>query len=42
MKEKSNKHIWIEAEEWKYDEWDTEDGNTDVKVTFSDRTTWMG
>ena len=40
MKQNINKHIWIEAEEWECDEWDVEDGNTDVKVTFSDRTTW--
>ena len=41
LREKRNKHIWIEAEEWENDEWDTEDENTDVKVTFSDRTVWM-
>lgn len=41
MRENSNKHIWIEAEEWENEEWDTEDENTDVKVTFSDRTVWM-
>lgn len=36
-----DKHIWIEAEEWENDEWDIEDGNTDVKVTFSDRRVWL-
>lgn len=35
-----DKHIWIEAEEWENAEWDIEDENTDVKVTFSDRTVW--
>lgn len=41
MREKSRIHFLIEAEEWENDEWDTEDENTDVKVTFSDRTVWM-
>ncbi|KQL34416.1 hypothetical protein [Psychrobacillus sp. FJAT-21963] len=36
-----DKHIWIEAEEWEDSEWDIEDENTDIKVTFSDRTVWM-
>ncbi|EPD51089.1 hypothetical protein HMPREF1210_02280 [Paenisporosarcina sp. HGH0030] len=35
------KDLWIEAEEWADGEWDVEDVNTDVKVTFSDSSVWM-
>lgn len=35
------KNIWIEAEEWAEGEWNFEDDNTDVKVTFSDRSVWI-
>lgn len=41
MIEKSNRNIWIEAEEWESKEWDVEDVNTDVKVTLPDRSVWM-
>ena len=41
MIEKSNRNIWIEAEEWETKEWDVEDVNTDVKVTLPDRSVWM-
>ncbi|MEH7074270.1 hypothetical protein [Neobacillus drentensis] len=41
MKGNRNKHIWIEAEEWAEGEWNIEDDNLDVKVTFSDRTVWI-
>lgn len=41
MKETSNKHIWIEAEEWSEGEWNVEDDNLDVIVTFSDRSKWI-
>nr|WP_310179225.1 hypothetical protein [Neobacillus niacini] len=35
------KHIWIEAEEWAEGEWNIEDDNTDVIVTFSNRSKWI-
>jgi hypothetical protein len=35
-----NKHIWIEAEQWA-EGWDIEDVNTDVIVTFPDRSVWI-
>lgn len=41
MKETNNKHIWIEAEEWAEGEWNAEDANLDVIVTFSDRSKWI-
>ncbi|MFC9601006.1 hypothetical protein ACFTQL_24670 [Peribacillus butanolivorans] len=41
MIEKSNRNIWIEAEEWESEECDVEDVNTEVKVTLSDRSVWM-
>lgn len=41
MKETSNRHIWIEAEEWSEGEWNVEDDNLDVIVTFSDRSKWI-
>ncbi|WP_179194920.1 hypothetical protein [Bacillus sp. EAC] len=34
-------NTWIEAEQWNQDEWNFEDGNTDVIVTFSDRSKWI-
>lgn len=34
-------HIWIEAEEWASGEWNPGDGNTDVKVTLGDGSTWV-
>ncbi|WP_026565641.1 hypothetical protein [Bacillus sp. UNC41MFS5] len=41
MKEKCNKHIWIEAEEWAEGQWNFVDCNTDVKVTFTNRSVWI-
>lgn len=41
MSENRKKHIWIEAEEWAEGEWNIEDDNTDVIVTFPDRTKWI-
>lgn len=41
MNKNRNKHIWIEAEEWAEGEWNIEDGNLDVIVTFSDRSKWI-
>ncbi|MFC0273766.1 hypothetical protein ACFFIX_20475 [Metabacillus herbersteinensis] len=41
MKDNRNKHIWIETEEWAEGEWDVEDDNLDVIVTFSDRSKWI-
>lgn len=41
MIEKSNRKIWIEAEEWESKECNVEDVNTDVKVTLPDRSVWM-
>lgn len=41
MTENCWKHIWIEAEEWTEGEWSIEDDNTDVIVTFSDRSKWI-
>jgi hypothetical protein len=38
---KRRKHIWIEAEEWAEGEWNIEDVNLDVIVTFSDRSKWI-
>ncbi|OIK17212.1 hypothetical protein BIV60_00550 [Bacillus sp. MUM 116] len=35
------KYIWIEAEEWADGEWNIEDDNTDVIVTFSNRSKWI-
>jgi len=34
-------HIWIEAEEWSEGQWDVEDTNLDVIVTFSDRSKYL-
>ena len=41
MMKNRRKHIWIEAEEWAEGEWNIEDDNTDVIVTFSDRSKWI-
>ncbi len=41
MKETNNRHIWIAAEEWAEGEWNVEDDNLDVIVTFSDRSKWI-
>lgn len=41
MTKNRRKHIWIEAEEWAEGEWNIEDDNTDVIVTFSDRSKWI-
>lgn len=41
MNKDRNKHIWIEAEEWAEGEWNVEDSNIDVIVTFSDRSKWI-
>ena len=41
MKETNNKHIWIEAEEWAEGEWNVEDANLEVIVTFSDLSKWI-
>jgi hypothetical protein len=41
LKEIRKKHIWIEAEEWAKGEWNSEDANLDVIVTFSDRSKWV-
>jgi len=35
------KVIWIEAEQWSDDQWNKEDVNSDVIVTFSNRTKWI-
>lgn len=40
MKERG-KHIWISAEEWAEGEWNIEDVNLDVILTFSDRSKWI-
>lgn len=40
LKERS-KQIWINAEEWAEGEWNIEDVNLDVTVTFSDRSKWI-
>lgn len=36
-----DKNIWIEAEVWAEGQWDIEDVNTDVIVTFSNRMKWI-
>lgn len=36
-----NLNIWIEAEVWAEGQWDVEDVNTDVIVTFSNRMKWI-
>ncbi|MBD3918599.1 hypothetical protein H8B09_07545 [Paenibacillus sp. PR3] len=36
-----SKIIWIEAEVWAEGQWDIEDVNTDVIVTFSNRMKWI-
>ena len=41
MTKNRRKHIWIEVEEWTEGEWNIEDDNTDVIVTFSDRSKWI-
>ncbi len=41
MNKTRNKHIWIEAEEWAEGEWNIEDTNLDVIVTFSDRSKYI-
>lgn len=41
MNKTRDKHIWIEAEEWADGEWDIEDTNLDVIVTFSDRSKYI-
>jgi len=41
LENKLSKNIWIEAEEWAEGEWNIEDDNTDVIVTFSDRSQWI-
>ena len=38
---KKNYTVWIEAEEWKPGEWDPENDNTDVCVTFADGSRWI-
>lgn len=37
MKQYQNLNIWIESEVWDEDNWDMEDSNLDVIVTFSNR-----
>lgn len=41
MKQYQNLNIWIEAEAWDEDNWDMEDSNLDVIVTFSNRSKWI-
>ncbi|EFQ5576696.1 hypothetical protein HZU95_000761 [Listeria monocytogenes] len=41
MKQHQNLNIWIEAEAWDEDNWDMEDSNLDVIVTFSNRSKWI-
>ena len=36
-----NYYIWIEAEEWEVGEWDPEDYNSDVMVSFENNGEWV-
>ncbi|MFJ7666563.1 hypothetical protein ACIQXI_05610 [Lysinibacillus sp. NPDC097195] len=41
MKHNSYMHIWIEAENWSEGEWDIENTNLDVIVTFPNRSKYL-
>ncbi|WP_088044280.1 hypothetical protein [Bacillus sp. EAC] len=41
MKKNLRITIWIEVEQWHQDEWNFEDVNTDVTVTYSYRSRWI-
>jgi hypothetical protein len=41
MKNNQKYTLWIEAEVWPPDEWDVADSNTDVILTWEDKSRWV-